>query len=678
MSNPPTDNQEQVFLEEQFRNVFFSKRPDPKRLRIPPPDAAKKKRKASLTNRSVALLVKTSAKANSIPTKAPKYVRRFRLRSLPIILYTRQSGSGGAAAAAAAAAAVAGSAAATAATPLSAALPPSDAARGVPSVAAALSAARRPHHALELHPHAHFSAPPLLPPINLLLLKEIDLHEILKNPQLRHDILFDPQLQFRPNLDGERGKRKKSIIDNYWGEIEKECQAIFVRRNFAVKHLRIPLLFVTLRDILLLLLPYKDRASVNDIMDMDLLVQQLAVGAFDFVLLANWLGKIFKCHCAPMRDTWVTEMVTKFAQANAQNSVEKLVCGLRMIFLILEAMKLDVANHQIRILRPVLIETAVEFEKDYFSQLIGHHKLDIADLLKWFAAAAGAAAGAGASKAAMRAALTLAVLGLLLCRKMVNEFPLTLAFDHTRLILLRADIRQLVCIQLCVVLYKQLVFNNAAAMGAAAKAAALLSDTIGRVQEEVLSIVTDDNGTIKWTRNVRAILLQLVRNADGASHLSQPMVDFLYSWLMKQIQPTSQVYGLMEEKIFKELSAEIALQLAASGGATGAPAAALSATALSAKTAAAASAAPLGALSAKKLAAILLATPKSGGGVAGLHGRKAVAAVPASRSSSEMGNIANRIATLVKFHWNVFGPYYTEHCAQAPSAYNESGNVTTK
>jgi hypothetical protein len=673
MSNPPTDKQEQVFLEEQFRNVFFSKRPDPKRLRIPPPDAAaKKKRKASLTNRSVALLVKTTAtKANSIPTKAPKYIRRFRLRSLPIILYTRQPGSGGAAAAAAAAAAVAGTNGAAAATPLSATLPPSDAARGVSSsVAAALSAARRPHHALELHPHAHFSAPPLLPPINLLLLKEIDLHEILKNPQLRHDILFDPQLQFRPNLDGERGKRKKSIIDNYWSEIEKECQAIFVLRNFAVKHLRIPLLFVTLRDILLLLLPYKDRASVNDIMDMDLLVQQLAVGAFDFVLLANWLGKIFKCHCAPMRDNWVTEMVTKFAQANAQNSVEKLVCGLRMIFLILEAMKLDVANHQIRILRPVLIETAVEFEKDYFSQLIGHHKLDIADLLKWFAAAAGAtAAGAGASKAAMRASLTLAILGLLLCRKMVNEFPLTLAFDHTRLILLRADIRQLVCIQLCVVLYKQLVFNNAAEMSAAAKAAALLTDTISRVQEEVLSIVTDDNGTIKWTRNVRAILLQLVRNAYGASHLSQPMVDFLYSWLMKQIQPTSQVYGLMEEKIFKELAAEIALQLAASGGATGAPAAALSATALSAKAAAAASAAPLGALSAKKLAAILLATPKSGGGgVAGLHGRKAVAAVPASRSSSEMGNIANRIATLVKFHWNVFGPYYIEHCAQAPSA----------
>lgn len=59
------------------------------------------------------------------------------------------------------------------------------------------------------------STPPApLPPVNIQSLREIDLAEILKNPQLRHDILFDPQLQFRPNLDGERGRRKKSLMIN--------------------------------------------------------------------------------------------------------------------------------------------------------------------------------------------------------------------------------------------------------------------------------------------------------------------------------------------------------------------------------------------------------------------------------------------------------------------------------
>ena len=55
-----------------------------------------------------------------------------------------------------------------------------------------------------------------------------------------------------------------------------------------------------------------------------------------------------------------------------------------MIFQILEAMKLDVANHQIRILRPVLIETAVDFERDYFQTLINHSKINIHDSLNWF------------------------------------------------------------------------------------------------------------------------------------------------------------------------------------------------------------------------------------------------------------------------------------------------------
>lgn len=47
-------------------------------------------------------------------------------------------------------------------------------------------------------------ATPLVPPITKTTLKELDLHEILRNPQLRHDVVFDPNLMFRPNHDGER------------------------------------------------------------------------------------------------------------------------------------------------------------------------------------------------------------------------------------------------------------------------------------------------------------------------------------------------------------------------------------------------------------------------------------------------------------------------------------------
>ncbi|EGF34619.1 hypothetical protein AAULH_14121, partial [Lactobacillus helveticus MTCC 5463] len=45
----------------------------------------------------------------------------------------------------------------------------------------------------------------------------------------------------------------------------------------------------------------------------------------------------------------------------------RLVEGLRMSFAILEAMKLDVANHQIRTLRPMLVDSAIEFEQEYYN-----------------------------------------------------------------------------------------------------------------------------------------------------------------------------------------------------------------------------------------------------------------------------------------------------------------------
>lgn len=54
----------------------------------------------------------------------------------------------------------------------------------------------------DLVPDAHPIS--LSPPITKATLRELDLHEILRNPQLRHDSVFDPNLMFRPNYDGER------------------------------------------------------------------------------------------------------------------------------------------------------------------------------------------------------------------------------------------------------------------------------------------------------------------------------------------------------------------------------------------------------------------------------------------------------------------------------------------
>lgn len=518
---------------------------------------------------------------------------------------------------------------------------------------------------------------PSLPPINLQSLKEIDLHEILKNPQLRHDILFDPQLQFRPNLDGERGKRKKSIIDKYWLEVRKECQGFFNQKvkPEEIKIHRLPILFTTLRDILLSLLPTKDRQQVSEIMDIELLVQQLKHGSFDFVEMSQWLGDVFKLHCAPMRDQWVVEMIEKFVDAYNYNNVSYLVNGLRMIFQILEAMKLDVANHQIRILRPVLIETAVDFERDYFQTLINHSKINIHDSLNWFyknfvkkfdsiQQSSTAGGGGGGTNPAKRLStlhqdainntnlkpiIISSVIDLLSCRQMASEFPSTLAFDHTRLVLLRADARQLVCIQLCVVLYKQLVIN------AKVSTNLLSPNNIAKVQQEILAIVTDDSGNIKWTKNISAISLQLVKNLypnESKINVSDPsiksLVQFSHSWLLKHMQPNSQVYGLMEIKVFKELLTEISVLVENDD-----------------------------LISDTSNITTTTTTSTAAGAAATASIANTTTTTTTTTTNNELKNIATRIATLVKFHWNVFGGYYIDYLkSQRSKLQQEQDNST--
>ncbi|KAJ3026203.1 UNVERIFIED_CONTAM: hypothetical protein HDU68_006077, partial [Siphonaria sp. JEL0065] len=89
---------------------------------------------------------------------------------------------------------------------------------------------------------------PLLPPITRFTLRELDMDEILLNPQLRHDLYFDPNLQFKPNTDGERGTAKRLKTQQYW---DKVTQEILNKETY-----RIPLLVHEIKQIVKELLPY--------------------------------------------------------------------------------------------------------------------------------------------------------------------------------------------------------------------------------------------------------------------------------------------------------------------------------------------------------------------------------------------------------------------------------------
>lgn len=220
--------------------------------------------------------------------------------------------------------------------------------------------------------------PPLTLPITRDTLRELDLFEIFKNPQLRHDIVFDPHLQFRPNFDGERGLIKKREADRFWREVELELNtrqtAIAMRREAAATMMSLaglsssssrliqqekqqkcplptpnllPKLIDELREILLSLLPVPppqdgkgpqppnpERALLASTLDPELLLQELDHGVLDVHGLFRYLGDSLKGHCAPMRDAFVESMVAAVVQSG------EIVRGIRMCFEILELMKL--------------------------------------------------------------------------------------------------------------------------------------------------------------------------------------------------------------------------------------------------------------------------------------------------------------------------------------------------
>ncbi|KAF9454708.1 Tcp11-domain-containing protein [Macrolepiota fuliginosa MF-IS2] len=265
---------------------------------------------------------------------------------------------------------------------------------------------------------ASLHIPPLIAPINRQTLKDLDFNEIMHNTPLRHDILFDSGLQFRPA--GYR--RKKDYVDRYWEavsrEIESNCTCVsydassrkYVPTVCVCDHVPLPTdsplafplspalitvrtpprLHALLNEFLEVLLhviqplsrlsgPYvnpdflhapiqehtEQAKHIRSLFDPELIEQELKHGVFDPSGLFQVIGATLKAHCAPMRDYAVDSMVeaAKACGSGCNTTTRDAVKVLRNCLEILELMKLDIANHQMQTLRPFLVYSSGSFER---------------------------------------------------------------------------------------------------------------------------------------------------------------------------------------------------------------------------------------------------------------------------------------------------------------------------
>jgi len=419
---------------------------------------------------------------------------------------------------------------------------------------------------------------PLEPPVTKITLSELDVSKIIHNPKLRHDINFDPELHFRPNLDGEKGRRKQEKAQQFWDTLtEQLVQFVLDREGFLARYGAsddwcLPSLLKAVKDIIETLVPQRDRELLNEGLNVELLMQQFNRGVADLEKLAAWLSGVLKLHCAPMRDEWVDEMYSELSNGNRNNDVHELVKGMRSLLSVLEAMKLDVANHQIRCLRPVLIEDTVHFEQRFFLRKIQAGKLNIEGAKRWYRQAEAFAAVAYRNLPATNqhafgetAVFFEALTRLILPSTSTEHVPNTFLFDEERIIKLRSDLYDSICLEICMRRYEELeplsratqLLSVPAYLGAgSARSSRSSFEGSNTPSSRPSSLAFSDRGSN--TSSPR----------NSACFFSQPTVDFedprskaqdLYSTLLALLQTSTP--ASRPEQRWKALAGDMALQI---------------------------------------------------------------------------------------------------------------------
>ncbi|THC99879.1 hypothetical protein EYZ11_000691 [Aspergillus tanneri] len=370
------------------------------------------------------------------------------------------------------------------------------------------------------------------PPVTKSTLSELDLPCIMSNINLRMDANFDRDLHFKPDLDGEKGRRKRREATDYWEAMAVEISIyayyasqgeddggqdapVDQRQSFEP---RLPAMFETLQDVLKTLVPERDHPSVMQNLEVALLMQQIQKGVLDMVGVAKWLAALLKTHCAPMRDEWADTMVEQISSGSRSQNSTEVVCGLQTLFAILEAMKLDVANHQIRAFRVLLIEDTIPFLQEYFRGKIERDNFRVESSRLWYLNLRERELRRMEKSAQTDSfwPISLLLRGIsesLLQFRSPEAFPETFIFDSDRLWQLRACLQNLINLDICWFIFESYIHTQKRYLSAPAQTYATFRSRIGSLMEE-----NEDcfRGSPQWLKNVRCIALEIARFACAA------------------------------------------------------------------------------------------------------------------------------------------------------------------
>lgn len=408
-----------------------------------------------------------------------------------------------------------------------------------------------------------FSHAPNHPPVTAMSLAELDISRIINNPKLRQDVNFDRELHFRPNLEGSKGKEKLRQAEEYWKALEgefymyayvqqelskantPESQAYWYTMR-AETEKRLPSIFHAIREILITLVPDYDQDVVKNRLDAELLMQEIKNGVCDLVDLASWMGRILKHHCAPMRDHLVDRMEGEIKRGAYEGKCDVLVHGIRQLLAILEMMKLDVANHQIRHLRTCLVADAVNYQRRFYAYRIDNNRFDVTRSRLWLDCEIAQLTTDDETPTHLEA-LTSALLRGMLFYDTTTMYPQTFHLDTDRLRSLRVEMHTKVYQEVC----RDILFEAASSCSPPAdeliRAAALLRTNASAIAGP--SGKFDDR-----VEHIAAEIMRMVLRMEGDKVQYDPfLLQFVENRLQLELQPGSVLFEKYALGLFEQL-----------------------------------------------------------------------------------------------------------------------------
>ncbi|OLL25067.1 Protein SOK1, partial [Neolecta irregularis DAH-3] len=271
------------------------------------------------------------------------------------------------------------------------------------------------------------------------------------------------------------------------------------------------------------------------------------IRALDAPRFAALVAALLRPHIAPAREPLLGDMAASVAAGVASRDPLLIVKGFRILFELLEAMKLDIANHQLQSMRAFLVDTAVDFEQRYFADRISRGKMQLDSTLLWL--------NRHCKAPALFEGFCTGVVALLELQAPFAQLPQTFQFDQARLSSIRADLHDLLSIQMILLLYRQLICP--------VTRPAHLDPAILSFKQEILVLIADDiaHSRIKWEKAIPCLALQMARKyaickTGFCTFPDQHIITSVQSWLLtnldrKQISP---VHQLLQSRVLQYFS----------------------------------------------------------------------------------------------------------------------------